>query len=516
MKKAVAYIRWSSDDQSEGHSIKRQTDGIAEYARRNGLEISETIIDDGRSAFTGEHIAKGEFGKFLKRAGAGKYRGFALIAEDPDRLTRQGYRKLLHILEDLLAAGIEIHFTMKNMVIRSEEDLDRIEIGVTAVIYGANGREHSAKLSTRLEKVWADKKRNSAPGVSITARLPAWLEGEVGESIRVNEEKAAVVREIFEMAANGMGKRLIARELNRRKVPTFGWGERKTEEWLHGTVQKILTNRAVLGEYQPRKKGQLDGEPRIDFFPPIVSRALFDKVASGITLRRTGKTAGRTGKLNSLFSGLIFDKTLGRPMHYATYSRGRAFLETNCREVPDLRPNKIDYSGFEEIFLTYLDELDWTTILDISEAEELKVSEEKIATLGVVISSDEADLQKVTDLLIEVPAKTLKERLLMLEARLEKRKADRAAEIKKLEEARRKYSEFLDKWEVYATLSKAKDLETRSRLRQEIRRKVARIEFDFAPSPNLIVKIYFVNGAEGEVKYRYGPDGRRRLLIAEG
>jgi hypothetical protein len=33
-----------------------------------------------------------------------------------------------------------------------------------------------------------------------------------------------------------------------KKIPTFG-----VEHWAHSTVQKILFNRALLGEYQPMK-----------------------------------------------------------------------------------------------------------------------------------------------------------------------------------------------------------------------------------------------------------------------
>ena len=38
------------------------------------------------------------------------------------------------------------------------------------------------------------------------------------------EPKAATGRRIFEVTANGMGKRLIAKQLNAKGVPTFGGG----------------------------------------------------------------------------------------------------------------------------------------------------------------------------------------------------------------------------------------------------------------------------------------------------
>jgi hypothetical protein len=58
-----------------------------------------------------------------------------------------------------------------------------------------------------------------------------------------------VVRDIFELAAGGFGARLIARRLNERGVPPFG----PAGYWGRSSVDKILRNRATLGEYQPMR-----------------------------------------------------------------------------------------------------------------------------------------------------------------------------------------------------------------------------------------------------------------------
>jgi hypothetical protein len=73
---------------------------------------------------------------------------------------------------------------------------------------------------------------------------------------------------------------------------------------------------------------------------------------------------------------------------------------------------------------------------------------------------------------------------------------------KRLETAKNKHRDLLDESVLYATLSKAKDLETRSRLRQEIRRKVSRIDIHFGKKAkefmgaDALAKVYFTNGAE--------------------
>jgi hypothetical protein len=168
--------------------------------------------------------------------------------------------------------------------------------------------------------------------------MPGWLEGKIDPSLTrvirsktkeyrrytVNKRKAKVVQLIFEMAANGLGKRLIARRLNQKKVPTFG----RAAHWGQSYVQKILSNRAVLGEYCPHKgrsrHRQPDGEPRLDFYPAIIAPDLWERAHRAIASRRTtsqkgnitGKYAGQARHLNNLFQGLVFDANQNLPMYH--------------------------------------------------------------------------------------------------------------------------------------------------------------------------------------------------------
>jgi len=77
-------------------------------------------------------------------------------------------------------------------------------------------------------------------------------------------EKAEIVREIFEMSANGIGFHIIAREMNQRGVPTLKPGKKG---WWYSGVAFIVRNRSAIGEYQAYE--QVDGEriPRGDPIP---------------------------------------------------------------------------------------------------------------------------------------------------------------------------------------------------------------------------------------------------------
>src|SRR5260221_5849743 len=190
--KAIGYVRVSSDDQIHGHGIPRQQQAIQDYCKRNELDLIEVLVDDGYSAHKGEHLTKGEFGRFLKRADKGEHFGYALVTDNQDRLSR------LALLSDTTAllsrihkAGLQIHYTQSGRIVRSPEDFPT---AIMDLVEAEVGRQHSIKLTDRLQKKWAEKKHTSQLGTAITGKLPGWLHGRTGEPIKVDQERAKVVR----------------------------------------------------------------------------------------------------------------------------------------------------------------------------------------------------------------------------------------------------------------------------------------------------------------------------------
>src|SRR5258708_31630803 len=155
MKKAIAYIRFSSEGQADGTSIERQTEFIQSYCTAQKLTLVETLIDEGYSAYKGYHISEGKLGTFLTDSEAGKYRDHALVVEHMDRLSRQGITETNDLLKRLLKAGVEIHITQTNRVIRDQDD---IVTALLNVLEGYGAREYAKKLSERLCKTWRKKK----------------------------------------------------------------------------------------------------------------------------------------------------------------------------------------------------------------------------------------------------------------------------------------------------------------------------------------------------------------------
>ena len=354
-----------------------------------------------------------------------------------DRLSRQGIDETWSLVRRILKNGLELHITQANRVVRSLDDLPTV---IMQAVESYSAQEYSRKLRERLGAAWNAKKHDGVNGVCITRKLPGWLEGEVGEPIRLNEAKAAVVRQIFEMTASGLGKRMVARRLNEQGVPTFGGGNRKTDKWIYSYIVKVLNNRAVLGEFQPKKYHRPDGDVRIGFYPTCVTPDLWQRAHAAMDSRRittddgavTGKFAGRNGKIRNLFSGMVWDATnldAKKPMFFVDKGkRDRPRLATE--KTNSERPNTFDYARFERWFLTWLDQLDLTTILDATESEDLRHAEEQIASLSLDIERGEQQVQKLTGLLLDTPSKALKDRLLKTEAQIEKHKGDREAPLR--------------------------------------------------------------------------------------
>ena len=158
----------------------------------------------------------GEFGKLLIAVRTGRYRNHALVIECLDRLSRQGFEATFAILSDLRKNGVELHEAKNNRVIRSLDDLGT---GILAMVDSYQAAEYTKKLSERTSKGWRNRRANLRPGHPMTKWCPVWLEV-VGEknnrSFVLRPDVVAVVQEMFDLAAQGVGTHNILKRLNGR------------------------------------------------------------------------------------------------------------------------------------------------------------------------------------------------------------------------------------------------------------------------------------------------------------
>jgi DNA invertase Pin-like site-specific DNA recombinase len=309
--KAYSYLRFSTADQIRGDSFRRQTELARTWCDKTGVPLVDNYRDLGVSAFRGANADKGALKAFLDRVESGVIEpGSYLIVESLDRLSRTDITFALQMFLGLINAGIVVVTLADQRVY----DRERINDGnftdiIISLTILSRANEESRMKSTRLSAAWANK-RERLEEETMTARCPAWLQMKPDRSgFELIPDKAAIVRRIYTMAAEGKGQNMISRIFTRESVPRMGRGIR----WHISTIKKILDSRAVIGEFQPGKmvKGKRTMlEPVPNYFPPVVPLDLYATVQR---IRRQRPSYRGRGQGNPL-AGLIYNTITGNKM----------------------------------------------------------------------------------------------------------------------------------------------------------------------------------------------------------
>jgi DNA invertase Pin-like site-specific DNA recombinase len=271
---AYSYIRFSSEKQAKGDSIRRQKDLATQYIERNpelGLELDTTLqlTDEGLSAYKGVAQSKGSLGVFNRLVDDGKIeKGSYLLVESLDRLSRQTPRKALTQLNTLIDEGIVVVTLNDNKVYTSASmDEDKGMSLIFAIMLMARAHEESSEKGRRVKSAWEEKMRRVADGVQLTRRVPFWINKE--DRKKTIPENVEIVRRIFKLSADGLGGQRITTILNDEGVlpPTP-----KATKWGISSVKKVLNSEAVLGVLNTA-----DGVSHAGYYPKVISEKLWIK-----------------------------------------------------------------------------------------------------------------------------------------------------------------------------------------------------------------------------------------------
>lgn len=229
IKKAYSYIRFSSPQQAEGDSLRRQVERSQKYAKEHGLTLDTTLDlhDEGLSGYTGANRKKGALGMFLAAVETGLVTpGSTLIVESLDRLSRDKVIEQLNLFLSLITADITLVTLIDNQIYNRESiDANQTMIMISLVSM-MRAHDESRHKSDRLLSVWAGK-RKRADQQKMTAQCPAWLTlAPDRKSFIPNENRVAVLKRIYQLSNDGIGHHRIAKILNTERVPH--WGARIT------------------------------------------------------------------------------------------------------------------------------------------------------------------------------------------------------------------------------------------------------------------------------------------------
>lgn len=285
---AYSYIRFSTPIQKLGRSYDRQMDACVAWCVKHGVELADDkYFDKGRSGYDGEHLGeKGQLKRFLdlvETKGAIP-KGSYLIIESLDRLSRQSVNEALGLFIRILNADINIVTLMDDEKVYTKNftahDL------ILSVFVMARANEESVTKAKRGRDDWRDKfAKARADKKPVGKQVVKWLdlvdrEDGKGKKYIENKERCEVVARVFSECIAGKGFVAVAQGLNNDGIEAFRGGT-----WCSSSVDDLLKNRCVLGEWTPRDdKGVIE-----NYFPVVIEADIWNAAELAMEDRRGRK-----------------------------------------------------------------------------------------------------------------------------------------------------------------------------------------------------------------------------------
>lgn len=329
MKITALYERLSRDDelQGESNSISNQKKYLEDYARQNGFINLRHFTDDG---YTGTNFNRPGFQQLLAEVEAGHVE--CIIVKDMSRFGRN-YLQVGYYTE-IQFPNKGVRFIAINNNIDSSNPSDNEFTPFLNIMNEWYAKDTSKKIKAVFRSRMQDGKR-------VSGSIPYGYKRQPGDkqTLYVDEEAAAVVRRIFEMAAAGRGISEIADTLTAEKILIpFAYQEKSDQvtsrhhnyhdpfRWNNNTVSTILDRQEYLGhtvlgkticENFKTKKRRKARPDELMFFPDtheaIISQEVWDQ-AQRLRERKPRKLS--TGKMTHRLSGLIFCGDCGSRMSF--------------------------------------------------------------------------------------------------------------------------------------------------------------------------------------------------------
>ncbi|MDW8396879.1 MAG: recombinase family protein, partial [Anaerolineae bacterium] len=325
---AAIYVRVSSEEQTDGHSLDEQQLRCREFCQRRGYHIVAEYVE----VESAKNIAdRPQFQRMIADARAGRFR--VIVCHKLDRFSRDVVDGLT-VLKDLTQYGVA--FTSA-----SEEFDFTTPVGeMVLTLLLAFARWYRRNLIAETTK---GKQGRARKGMTNASVLPfGYKRDESGQP--VPSEDAPVVREMFERYSTGLFTDLqIAEWLNGLGKTTNGvWGKRP---FSRDTVRAMLLNpfyagwvvyRGLSDRENARRERMRQSKRAVKLIPgqhePIISRELYERCQAIRGLRR--RAAGRPAAGDRVYllsrlaqcahcGGLLRATRVGREEGYRCTTRER-------------------------------------------------------------------------------------------------------------------------------------------------------------------------------------------------
>lgn len=243
-KRVAGYARVSTDSDEQFTSYEAQIDYYTQFIQRHAdWEFVKVYTDEGISGLSTKK--RDGFNEMISDALAGKLD--LIVTKSVSRFARNTVDSLITIRK-LKDKGVEVYFEKENIY-----SLDgKGELLLT--IMSSLAQEESRSISQNV--TWGQRKRFQDGKVSLGyAHFLGYERGENKDDPPVvNQEQAAIVRDIYRMFMEGKTGYMIAQILTKNGIPTPAG----KPTWRTSTVMSILQNEKYRGSAMLQKSFTTD------------------------------------------------------------------------------------------------------------------------------------------------------------------------------------------------------------------------------------------------------------------
>src|SRR5688572_19364032 len=314
MKKAIRYLRFSSDDQSQ-HSIERQNLVTTAWMHQQNIFLVDTFIDEGVSARTFDRPDIKQLFEFIKK----NFRNIDyLVVSELTRFSRDAGEALSNLKDIQKKYNIRIVSAGTNRIYDFNDSSSYFLMGIEFLLGTTENIKRTSDINGGIYTAKAIKGKWIQGG---PAPYGYKKEG-AGDQRRlvVVENEAAVIRYIFDQYLKDVPLYII-----RQEAMQMGFRRRGSS-----AIQEVLTSPLYIS-YQKTKSW--DGKPGglfpIKDLPPIVDKLTWQKAQEKMSGPKYKKTIADDLPLRGLLRCHCSKRLTGAP---STNRVGNKFLYYKCNQ----------------------------------------------------------------------------------------------------------------------------------------------------------------------------------------
>ncbi len=331
------YCRLSIEDKDKSccdasQSIQNQKEMLRAYCQERNWEIFDIYCDDG---YSGIDHSRPAFNRLLHDCEAGKIQ--IVLCKDQSRFSRDIVVIEKYLNDKFLEWGIRF------IGVADNADTDSESYGTMRLFTSAYNEMYVKDISAKIRRTLAYK-REQGQFIGSFAPYGYAIDPQDKHHLIIDPQTAPVVRQIFQMYAEGHGYRSIVLYLNEQDIPSPSAYKRQNGShyvnsnadsstakglWTQSTIARILTNEMYTGtlvqgkshhiSYKNKKRRQVAPDEWVRI--PDAHEAIVDAETWARTQERL-QSHTRVGKRSqeiSPLSGKVKCAVCGRPMKRNVY-----------------------------------------------------------------------------------------------------------------------------------------------------------------------------------------------------